>query len=278
MRGGQWQVLRLMRGLRLAGIEPLLRCRTAAPLFLRAESEGFDVRPLNAFILPPCDLIHAHDARSHTIAAFRRTPLVVSRRVAFPIGSRWKYARARHFIAVSRHVAKILESSGIPDERITVVHDGVPLLSPSSGGGKILIPATHDLQKGMALALAAANATGLPFTLSQDLESDLKSARMFVYITHSEGLGSGVLLAMSAGVPAIASDIGGVSEIIGDGENGLLTKNSADAIAAKIMRLANDSDLAGRIAHNARHTIETRFSEAQMVQNTIRVYRRLLNA
>lgn len=277
MRGGQWQVLRLIRGLRAAGWEPVLRCRSGSPLLERAKAEGFNVDRLGMF-LPKCDLIHAHDARSHAIAAFSRGPLVVSRRVAFPIGSRWKsrwkYSRANRFIAVSACVANVLRSGGVPESKIAVVPDGVPLLALTAAGEKLLIPA----QKHAALAVEAARVAGLPVCISHDLEADLAKARCMLYVTDGEGLGSGVLMAMSAGVPAIASNVGGLREIITDGENGLLVENSVQAIAAAIRRLVGNRDLARQIATNARLTIETRFSEARMVAGTIEVYQRVLHA
>ena len=95
MRGGQWQVLRLIRGLRLAGCDVALRCRSGGPLFARAQSENFDVKPLNLFHFPGCDVVHAHDAQSHTWAAFSSlVALVVSCRVAFWPRPALKYERA----------------------------------------------------------------------------------------------------------------------------------------------------------------------------------------
>ena len=60
--------------------------------------------------------------------------------------------------------------------------------------------------------------------ISQHLEADLRDAAMLVYLTASEGLGSGALLAMSAGVPVIASRVGGLPEIVRHRETGLLVE------------------------------------------------------
>ena len=95
MRGGQRQVLRLIEGLAAEGVESTLLARAGAPLFEAARRGGWRVEPLSllgaARLARRHDLLHAHDARSHTIAALLPgVPLVVSRRVAFPIGSRWK--------------------------------------------------------------------------------------------------------------------------------------------------------------------------------------------
>src|SRR5271165_3450859 len=95
MRGGQWQVLYLLEGL---DAECTLLAREGAPLFCAARERGWRVEPLGAVRVAALsrhhDLIHAHDARSHTLAALvPGARLIVSRRVAFPIQSRWKYAR-----------------------------------------------------------------------------------------------------------------------------------------------------------------------------------------
>ena len=99
MRGGQWQVLRLIEGLAAAGVESTLLARQDAPLYTAAHKQGWRVQPLGITRaighLRAHSLIHAHDARSHSLGAFLRgRPLVVSRRVTFPVGSRWKYGRA----------------------------------------------------------------------------------------------------------------------------------------------------------------------------------------
>src|SRR5947209_6587895 len=109
MRGGQWQVLRLIEGLAAAGVESTLLAREGAPLFSAAQRAGWRVEPLGAIrILLGArghDLIHAHDARSHTIAILTSAlPIIVSRRVAFAVRSRWKYRHPAMFIAVSEYV------------------------------------------------------------------------------------------------------------------------------------------------------------------------------
>ena len=210
--------------------------------------------------MPAADLVHVHDARGHTHAAlFARTPVIVARRVAFPVKqgwlSRWKYGGAAHYIAVSRFVAGMLMAAGVPGNKISVVHDGVPLLPLSSLDGPVI-----EMTKN-----------------TSNLETELLRARLLVYLTEAEGLGSGALLAMSAGVPVIASRVGGLPEAIEDGANGILTSNEPAAVQACIARLESDPTEAARLAANARRTIEERFTVERMVDDTISVYRRMLN-
>ncbi|MEO7650611.1 MAG: glycosyltransferase, partial [Bryobacteraceae bacterium] len=125
------------------------------------------------------------------------------------------------------------------------------------------------------LATEAARLAGLPLQLSTDLEKDLPGAALFVYITQVEGLGSGVLLAMSAGVPVIASNTGGLPEIVTAGETGLLTSNEPREIAVAMMRLHGDPALSGRMAVEARRVVERRFTVASMISSTIGVYQQI---
>jgi len=277
MRGGQWQVLRLVEGLAAAGIESTLLARPDAPLFEAVRKGGWRVEPMGltraVMLARKHDLVHAHDARSHTLGAIvRGAPLVVSRRVMFAVGSRWKYGRARRYLAVSEFVKRVLMAGGVPEEKISVVYDGVPVLE-SEPGSAILAPANAgDPQKGAPLAMEAARLAGVEIQLSTDLERDLRRAAVFVYVTHSEGLGSGVLLAMSAGVPAVASNVGGLPEVISHRENGLLVDNVAAEIAAAIRELRDDPAMARRLGGAGRRTVIERFTVDHMVRRTIEVY------
>jgi len=167
-------------------------------------------------------------------------------------------------------------AGGVRAENVSIVYDGVPLLSPAAATERIVMPASQDPQKGTALALEAASLAGVSPQLSTDLEHDLPGACAFVYITHSEGLGSAILLAMSAGVPVVASNVGGIPEIVEDGRSGLLVGNSAQEIAAAILRLKSDGAFASRLAGYARQSVEERFSVAAMVTGTIRTYEKVL--
>ncbi len=278
MRGGQWQVLRLMRGLTALGVQSTLLARGNSPLLNVAHVEGFEASALSWGDWPRADVIHAHDARTHTMAALKHVrPLVVSRRVAFPIQrgifSRWKYGRPDRYLAVSDYVAGILRDAGVAAEKIQTVHDGVPAFPLSDFSGPLVTPRSHDTRKDMALAMKSARAAGRELLCSDNLEHDVFHASGFLYLTQSEGLGSAVLLAMSAGVPVVASRVGGIPEIITHGENGLLVENNVNAVTAAIRDLPTR-----QFSERARQTVAMRFSETRMVRETLQVYRTLLHA
>jgi len=286
MRGGQWQALRLAEGMLEGRHEGILLAPPESPLAGEARKRRVPVQPLTVravrSLSRSADLVHAHDARAHTIAAIAsRAPVIVARRVGFPLRrgvlSRWKYARARHFIAVSQHVRVRLLAGGIEPAKISVVYDGVPLPDEAvSSGDAIVAPATSDPRKGAALLREAAARAGLNVRFSEVLEEDLKRAQFFVYITHEEGLGSAVLLAMAAGVPVIASRTGGLPEIVEHGVTGLLVGNEPGAIADAMRLLSSDGILRAALATRARDMVRRRFSAAAMVRDTLEVYKSVL--
>jgi hypothetical protein len=282
MRGGQWQVLRLIEGLAGAGVESTLLARAGSPLEGAARDGGWRVEPLGfvraALLGRRHDLIHAHDARSHTLGAIAGgAPLVVARRVAFPVGSRWKYGRARHYLAVSEFVKRVLMAGGVAEEKVSVVYDGVPPLEPSAGTRLLALNNFGDPQKGGLLALKAARLAGIELLLTDNLERDLPQAAALVYLTHAEGLGSAALLAMSAGVPVIASRVGGLPEVVHDRETGLLAENEPAAVAAAIGELAGDLAFARRLGEAARRAVVENFTVDHMVRRTMEVYQKVLS-
>src|ERR1700677_2828930 len=190
MHGGQWQALYLIE--KLCGAK--LLTRRDSGLFEEARKRGVEVMPLSfptlVRLARKADVVHAHDARAHTLAAMAGgPPVVVSRRVGFPVkrtlASQWKYSRAALYLAVSRFVAERLKAAGVAEERVRVVYDGVPL------------PVLTTREPGRVVALAAktTDVPGILIHLTTNLWQDLSSASVFVYVSDIEGLASGALAA-----------------------------------------------------------------------------------
>ncbi len=273
-RGGQIQLELLLEGLGELGVES----RLLAPLWSNhAEREELSVGRLRAWSRE-ADVVHCHDAKSHTLAAlWARCPVVVSRRVAFPVQrgllSQWKYGRARMYLAISNAVACELLKAGVPEAKIAIVPDAVRLPETvSARTGPLVALDSDDPLKGRELL----RATGLGIRFTRDLPKALADAWGFVYITESEGLGSAALLAMAYGVPVIASKVGGLPEIVKHQETGLLVENRAVEIAAAVGRLRGDAELAGRLALAGRRLAAERFSVERMARGTLEVYERVV--
>ena len=288
LRGGQRQVLLLLDALSEAGHESVLLAPKGGPLEGLARMAGIPVSAATAKELwrlsGQAALVHAHDARAHTIAAIAsRRKFVVSRRVAFPIhrslASSWKYQRASRFLAVSQFVARELMAAGVREEKIDVVYDGVEVNGPMASWSAqfpAVALASQDPQKGRDLVEKAAELAQIPVVFSENLPADLRRASMFVYITRSEGLGSAVLLAMSMGVPVIASAVGGLTEVFEDGVSGIFVRNDPREIASAMRKVVNEPELAHGLIEHGTARITEKFTKQHLVRATLASYERAL--
>jgi len=90
------------------------------------------------------------------------------------------------------------------------------------------------------------------FLIENKLAEAYKNADIFVLPTLLEGFGMVLVEAMSHGLPIVASNVGGIPEIIDDGDNGLLVPAASPGELAKaIKKLIEDKDLRIRLGENA---------------------------
>ena len=110
-----------------------------------------------------------------------------------------------------------------------------------------------------------------------DLPDLLPCLDLLVHPATLEGLGVSLLQASSAGVPVIASRVGGIPEAVRDGINGLLVPpGDVAALGAAIAHLLRDPDLARRLGRGGRVLMSAEFSIPAMVEGNLAVYRELL--
>jgi len=103
--------------------------------------------------------------------------------------------------------------------------------------------------------------------------SYLKAFDIFVLPSIKEGLPYTLLEAGLAGLPVIASNIGGISEIIENEKTGLLISPAdSDKLVNAIKKLLEDKNLADGLAKNLRQKIILEFSLEKMVKETLKVY------
>ena len=281
-------MLLLMGGLAERGHECTLLAAEEGPLYKAARRAGHGVDAATMIQIwrhaREAWTVHAHDARGHTLAAIAsRRPFVVSRRVAFPVrrtaASRWKYRRAARFLAVSQFVAGQLRTAGVRADKIDVVYDGVEAPETEAqwdSAHPAIGLASSDPQKGRDLLERAAQISGIPVVYSNDMRKDLLRASMFVYVSRSEGFGSAALLAMSMGVPVIASKAGGLIEAVDDGNSGLLVENDPREIAMAMRRIVEEHDLAAKLIDCARARVKETFTKEHLISRTLASYERAL--
>jgi len=107
----------------------------------------------------------------------------------------------------------------------------------------------------------------------------LQQATMLVLPSLSEGMPNVVLEAMACGLPVIATRVGGIVDIIADGENGLLVDaQHPDQLYEAMKRLFTDRQLADWLGRQALKTIERQFSIDSIVNRYSALYQALMKS
>jgi glycosyltransferase involved in cell wall biosynthesis len=114
--------------------------------------------------------------------------------------------------------------------------------------------------------------------LRDDVFPFLKMADVCVLPSQQrEGLGVALIEAMAVGLPVIGTDLGGIPEVIQNGENGLLVSaGSEEELAAAIRTLADNRDLRSSMGRRGREVYEEKFMLSRMIGQIETLYDQLL--
>lgn len=111
-----------------------------------------------------------------------------------------------------------------------------------------------------------------------DIPAVLSRLEIFCLTSDSEGTPNAVLEAMAAGLPVIATRVGGIPRIIDDGLSGLLiSPGDSDGLASALRMLLNDPQLAHRLGNAAKKRAETEFGARAIVRKFEEYYLAQLN-
>ena len=111
-----------------------------------------------------------------------------------------------------------------------------------------------------------------------DVERFLEQADINVLLSDYEGLPLVIIESMRAGIPTIASNVGGVSELIIDHHSGLLVDNNISGIQKGITLLIEDISLRKQFGDNSRVTFEKHFTIDTMYAKTIQIYQEVIRS
>jgi glycosyltransferase involved in cell wall biosynthesis len=113
--------------------------------------------------------------------------------------------------------------------------------------------------------------------LRRDVARLLPAADLFLLTSISEGIPLTVIEAMAAGLPVVATAVGGVPEVVEDGRTGLLAPAGDDArLAEHVRHLADDPTLGLEMGRVGRVRATQLFSETQMHSQYLQLYQEML--
>ncbi|MFA7314318.1 MAG: glycosyltransferase family 4 protein [Candidatus Magasanikbacteria bacterium] len=110
-----------------------------------------------------------------------------------------------------------------------------------------------------------------------EVMKELSKNDIFVFISAWEGFPYTILEALSVGLPVIASNVGGVGEIV-DNTVGRLVENNAGKISQALLELINNPELRLKLGKNGMVLVEGKFSLESMLKKTEEVYQNILNS
>jgi len=107
----------------------------------------------------------------------------------------------------------------------------------------------------------------------RDVAERLAQCELFALISNWEGFPRSILEAMRAGLPVVASDVGGVRESVVDGDTGFVVpRHDVAAVRDRIAALLSDPSLRVRLGAAGRRRYESHFTFEHMLDRTLAVY------
>lgn len=234
------------------------------------------------------------------------------RRLVYKLIERFMANFADKIITVSNYDRKLALDLGVGNEKLlTTIHNGIPdshrkIKRDRSFDHviKLIMVARFEAPKNHdALLTALARLKHLPWIIEfvgdgptmrnmtdlardyglaervkflgarNDVDTLLEKADIFCLISNWEGLPLTILEAMRAGLPVIASRVGGVPEAVQDGKTGILVdRDDEDALAQAITSLVESESLRIQMGQNGRQRFEKEFTFQTMLQKTMQIY------
>jgi glycosyltransferase involved in cell wall biosynthesis len=266
-----------------AGVPGNLRANPAKALLLPAFLAGFTRAARRA--ARNSDLVHAHWLPAGLVALATRRPFVVqlwgtdveiARRAPRP--ARAVLRRARLAICASSALAEAARELGAREVR--VIPPGVEAVEgrrEEADPPEVLFAGRLSPEKGLLELLEAARGMKLVVAGDGPLRNQVPEALGFVTPTEldrlyaraavvacpsrREGFGMACLEAMAHGVPVVGTGVGGLLDLVADGETGLVVPpGDVAALRTALERLLGDPELRRRLGAAARQRARERFS------------------
>lgn len=149
----------------------------------------------------------------------------------------------------------------VPDARLTVI-------------GKEY-PHSKLFAKILAKNLPVSYIDGVP---RDQLSKYYNEASIFIHPAHIEAFGIVILEAMASGLPVVASNVGGIPEIIDNNANGLLfERGDYKGLAERVIAILKDTEMASKLSKEGKRTVKNRFKVETTINHIEKAYLNLLN-
>ena len=248
------------------------------------------------------DVVHAHWLPSAAVGLLTGRPVVaqvwgtdveLARRV--PWIARRLLRRARVVVAPSNALADAVRALGVDAVVIPGGVDVPPETGEEDVPPSVLFAGRLSPEKGVLELVEAAD--GLPLVVAGDgplrdrvpgalgfvpheeLERLYARAAVVACPSYREGFGVVCAEAMAHGKPVVASAVGGLLDLVADGETGILVPpGDVDALRKALARLLEDRPLRERMGAAARERVSARFAWPAVTRATLEAYETALRA
>ena len=299
---------RILDAIRLARIV-VSQCRRHRPAVVHVHSTfaGIAVRPLVALAAPASRIVYC----AHGWVWDRPMPSWARKATMF--AERLLARFTSTVVCISDYERRSALAAGLPEDRLRLVLNGVsgsaPQAQPTGAHWpadtlRVLFVGRFDRQKGVDLLLDALrevgpevyavlagapvlrdgagldlppNARSAGWLPPEKLQALFLEADVLAVPSRWEGFGLVAVEAMRAGLPVIAAGVGGLPEVVADGETGfVISPNSKEALAAALRRMKG-ADLK-RMGNAARKRFESMFTMDRVHRELCEVYDLAANA
>ncbi|TMU84337.1 glycosyltransferase family 4 protein [Bacillus sp. BHET2] len=218
-------------------------------------------------------------------------------------------------ITVSRYDYQLaLKHKVMPESKMRTIHNSVPDIpmpltsKPWGSTPKIIMVARFAFPKDhLQLLRALENIKDLPWELnlvgdgpllttlkdrverspiadrvhflgkSRNIPELLAGSHIFVLTSKHEGLPISIIEGMRSGLPIVASDVGGINELVEDGHNGfLIPSDDSDRLSQRLKKLIQERQLMEKMGQMSRKQYEEHFTFEHMRDQTVKMYNDVL--